>query len=82
MPSIGAAHLLLVGPDEEELKTELQDAEEKIHFTGYTANPERYFAAADIACLPSRREGFGVALIEAFRHALATTPFDVLVNES
>jgi glycosyltransferase involved in cell wall biosynthesis len=55
--------LALVGPDEESLEDEL-DAP-NVHFTGLTHTPERYLAAADLACLPSYREGFGVALIEA-----------------
>ncbi|HEX9398068.1 MAG TPA: glycosyltransferase [Burkholderiales bacterium] len=59
------AHLVLAGPDEENLKKDVPGSEKRLHFTGYTPFPERYLAAADVACLPSRREGFGVALIEA-----------------
>ena len=59
------ARLVLVGPDEDGLTKEFEFSEKKPLLAGYTASPERYFAAADIACLPSRREGFGVALIEA-----------------
>jgi glycosyltransferase involved in cell wall biosynthesis len=58
-------HLVLVGPDEDGLRAELDFLTGKISFIGYSAAPERWFAAADIACLPSHREGFGVALIEA-----------------
>jgi glycosyltransferase involved in cell wall biosynthesis len=57
--------LVLVGPDEDGLADQLRDLHDNIHFVGYTAAPERYLAAADVACLPSHREGFGVALIEA-----------------
>lgn len=57
--------LMLVGPDEDGLQEEISSTKDNVHFTGYTATPERFLAAADIACLPSRREGFGVALIEA-----------------
>jgi glycosyltransferase involved in cell wall biosynthesis len=58
-------HLVLVGPDEEGLADELEGLGTKVHLVGFTGAPERYLAAADIACLPSHREGFGVALIEA-----------------
>src|SRR6185295_7397712 len=57
-------HLALVGPDEDGLKAELDRMTGKISFVGYSTSAERWLAAADIACLPSRREGFGVALIE------------------
>jgi len=67
-------HLLLVGPDEGGLKTEVQKITAAcagyIHFVDYTDKPERYFAAADIFCLPSYREGFGSVIIEAAACAL------------
>jgi len=58
-----SARLILVGPDEEGLTRRLESS--SVRLTGYTATPERYLAAADLVCLPSHREGFGVALIEA-----------------
>jgi len=62
-------HLLLVGPDEGKLKEELEQIsaayQERIHFVDYTDKPEAYFAAADVFCLPSYREGFGSVIIEA-----------------
>jgi glycosyltransferase involved in cell wall biosynthesis len=36
-----------------------------VYYLGYREDPERYFAAADILCLPSYREGFGTVVIEA-----------------
>jgi len=59
------SRLVFVGPDEGRLQGRLERESGRLHFTGYTATPERYLAAADIVCLPSYREGFGVALIEA-----------------
>jgi len=62
-------HLLLVGPDEGDLKQEIvQTAGEfadRVHFVDYTDAPERYMAASDVFCLPSYREGFGSVIIEA-----------------
>ena len=61
-------HLLLVGPDEWDSGLGQQPwtkNPEKIHVVGLTAKPEHYMAAADIFCLPSYREGFGLSLLEA-----------------
>jgi glycosyltransferase involved in cell wall biosynthesis len=62
-------HLLLVGPDEgglgDAVRGALGQAVEAATFVGYTHAPERYMQAADVLCLPSRREGFGTSLIEA-----------------
>ncbi len=64
-----AAHLLLVGPDEEGLVERITAASgvaaNRVHRVDYTHHPERYMAAADIFCLPSYREGFGQVLVEA-----------------
>lgn len=70
--SVGArhgAHLILVGPDEADLEGRVRDtcrtSLSRIHFVKAADNPEHYLAAADIFCLPSYREGFGLAAIEA-----------------
>lgn len=63
--------LLLVGPEESgraPLPGHVAAAigsNPRIHAVGYAAEPERYLAAADLFCLPSYREGFGSAVIEA-----------------
>jgi glycosyltransferase involved in cell wall biosynthesis len=61
--------LLIVGPDEEELKQELIErlwsCREFIKFIDFTKTPEQYMAASDIFILPSYREGFGSVVIEA-----------------
>jgi glycosyltransferase involved in cell wall biosynthesis len=36
-----------------------------MHAVGRSTEPELYMAAADILCLPSYREGFGMSLLEA-----------------
>jgi len=69
-------HLLLVGPDEENMRTKIEQIcnpnEGCLHFVGYTAQPEHYMAAADLLCLPSYREGFGMVLVEAAAMGLPT----------
>ena len=63
--------LLLVGPlepDQDPLPSAtLNEIESnpRIHAVGFTREPEKYMAAADIFCLPSYREGFGSVVIEA-----------------
>lgn len=65
------AVLLLVGPLEPE-RDPLPDEtlaeirrNSAIHALGYDERPERYLAAADVLCLPSYREGFGIVVLEA-----------------
>ena len=62
-------HLLVVGPDEENLEMEFsilaQRFPGRVHRVGFTDCPENYMAAADVFCLPSYREGFGSVIIEA-----------------
>jgi len=61
--------LLLVGPDEDGLLPEVEQAcaacRSRLHVVGFSAIPERYLAGSDVLCLPSYREGFGVVIIEA-----------------
>lgn len=66
-----SAHWLVVGPDEggmvEYIRSVLGggDLDGRLHFQGFTAEPESYMAAADVFCLPSYREGFGSSVLEA-----------------
>ena len=66
--------LLIVGPDEENIKSKIKilfkSFINKIHFIEFTNEPEKYMSAADIFCLPSYREGFGMAALEAGACAL------------
>jgi glycosyltransferase involved in cell wall biosynthesis len=63
------AHLVIVGPDEENMKTKIleqcSNSSGRIYFESYTDRPEIFMAAADVFCLPSYREGFGMTIIEA-----------------
>lgn len=62
-------HLLVVGPDEQgltpSLKETLRPVLDRVRFVGFTDRPEQLMAAGDVYCLPSHREGFGTAVIEA-----------------
>lgn len=62
--------LLLVGREEraDSVAQELYDwagSESRVVFCGYTNVVEQYLAASDVYVLPSYREGFGSAVIEA-----------------
>jgi len=62
-------HLMIVGPDEEGLDEKVAELKmcfpQRVHRIGFTNCPESYMAVADVICLPSYREGFGMVLIEA-----------------
>jgi glycosyltransferase involved in cell wall biosynthesis len=68
--------LLIVGPDEENIQAQIEhecsNLLNRIYFVDYTPTPEHYMAAADLLCLPSYREGFGLVLIEAAAVGLPT----------
>lgn len=63
------AWLVLVGPDEEGLAPRVTElcarAADRVRHVEFAREPERFLAAADIFCLPSYREGFGMVAIEA-----------------
>jgi glycosyltransferase involved in cell wall biosynthesis len=63
------AWLLIVGPDEEGLRPQINrvcsSVSSRIRFVGFATAPQEYMAAADVLCLPSYREGFGSVIIEA-----------------
>lgn len=61
--------LLLVGAEEDVPFVRIQEichaGRDRLHYVRFTSTPERYMTAADIFCLPSYREGFGMTIIEA-----------------
>ncbi len=65
----GMIWLWIVGPDEDGLGDEIKSAcgiqRDRLRLHGYTQHAEHYMAAADVFCLPSYREGFGVTTLEA-----------------
>lgn len=62
-------HWLVVGPDEGGMEAHIRDVcsawSKRLHFQGFTREPQQYMAAADLFCLPSYREGFGSSVLEA-----------------
>ena len=62
-------HLILVGPDEGGMRVlaahTIFTVVDRVHFVGFTAEPEVFMAAASFLVLPSYREGFGTSVIEA-----------------
>lgn len=61
--------LLLVGAEEDVPFSRIQEIchaeRDLLHYVNFTSTPERYMMTADIFCLPSYREGFGMTIIEA-----------------
>jgi glycosyltransferase involved in cell wall biosynthesis len=64
-----SAHLLIAGPDEENLMKRIEEilagCRERFRRIDFTDRPEECMAAADVFCLPSYREGFGQVAVEA-----------------
>lgn len=75
-----SAHLYLVGsgPNQEEFETQAKQSRwhERIHFEGYQSQPQAYMLSADIFVLASRRESFGLVLIEAREASCAIVATD------
>ena len=63
------AHLVCVGSDEQNMRAEIMNiiglTNSNVHFIGHISTPQDYMATADVLCLPSYREGFGMVIIEA-----------------
>jgi glycosyltransferase involved in cell wall biosynthesis len=65
---------------------EKHNLQQKISMTGWVKNPDQFYKAIDIFCLPSRQEAFGLVLLEAYRHGIpavvsdAEGPADIVQN--
>ena len=75
------AHLYLVGdgPDRKQFERQADGTgcRDRIHFEGYQALPQAYMLSADVFVLASRRESFGLVLIEAREAGCAIVATDV-----
>jgi glycosyltransferase involved in cell wall biosynthesis len=75
------AHLYLVGDGPDRREFELQARRSRcfghIHFEGCQAVPQAYMLSADVFVLASRRESFGLVLIEARKAGCAIVATDV-----
>jgi glycosyltransferase involved in cell wall biosynthesis len=75
------AHLYLVGDGPERSLFETQANQScchgHIHFEGFQSTPQAYMLSADIFVLASRRESFGLVLIEARQAGCAIVASDV-----
>lgn len=63
------AVLLLVGTEEDVTFSQIQKIchteANRLYYVSFSSTPEHYMMSADIFCLPSYREGFGMTIIEA-----------------
>lgn len=65
------------GPDRAMLERMKDDLKlERCSFVGYKQNPAEYFARAKIFAFPSRREGWGLVLVEAMANGCVPVAFD------
>jgi len=69
VPIMPGAHLLIVGPDEENIISWLYRHpninKSNATYIGPTSTPEKTMQGFDVFCLPSYREGFGTSVLEA-----------------
>lgn len=78
---INSPELWFVGPDEENIVSELISSDssmaESIKYFGKTRHPEQYMMSADVICLPSYREGFGSIIIEAAACSIPSVGYEI-----
>jgi glycosyltransferase involved in cell wall biosynthesis len=77
-----AARLLLIGPfeDEDPLPPHVRrtlESDPRVHLTGVAWETPSLYAAMDVLCLPSHREGFSNVLLEAAAMQLPVVASDV-----
>tara|TARA_B100000035_G_C21029344_1_gene567600 strand:+ start:454 stop:1506 length:1053 start_codon:yes stop_codon:yes gene_type:complete len=71
--------LVLIGHDEEDLiLNENKNTRQKFIYLGYKKNPQHYFPCADIFVILSKREGFGLSVIQASSCQLPVIGYDVV----
>ena len=69
-------HIWGTGEDETAIRKAASAAAcRRICLHGLAEHPEQQFAQADIFCIPSRFEGFGLTVVEAFGHGVPVVGF-------
>ncbi len=75
------AYLVFVGSDEVKLSRQIinicANKIQNIRLVGFTKEPQKSLASADVLCLPSYREGFGTVVIEAAAMGVPTIASDI-----
>ena len=79
-----------LGPQETELRelANTLDLKDKIEFLGWIEDRKEFFTSIDIFCMTSKRETFGLVLLEAMKYRTpiistdADGPREILTNES
>lgn len=71
------ARFVWVGPDDPSKPDALREAEQGITFLGYRSDMPAVYAALDIFCLPSHREGFSRSGMEAAASGCAVVLSDI-----
>jgi glycosyltransferase involved in cell wall biosynthesis len=75
------AYLVLLGPNEIDVDLLLNGlsgaVKKRVLVLGFSSEPERFMAIADILLLPSYREGFGTVVIEAAAMGVPTIGSDI-----
>ena len=71
--------LMMIGDSEGEWPVHVQEAKnhERVIFTGFTNEVNRYMAACDVLAHPSYREGFSMVIQEAMAMQLAVVTTDI-----
>ena len=70
-------HIWGIGDEESRIRQAISQTAcaNRIHICGLTRTPHEQFSQADIFCIPSRHEGFGLTIIEAFTHGVPVVGF-------
>ncbi len=67
------------GPDEQALREQIaalpHDIQQRVRLCGLSTKPSEQYCTADIFCIPSKFEGFGLTVTEAMAHTLPVVGF-------
>ncbi|EJG0216825.1 glycosyltransferase family 4 protein, partial [Vibrio parahaemolyticus] len=81
LPRLPQCHFVIVGegPERDSLEelAENLGVSDRVHFLGFRNDPAPLFKYFDIYMMPSREEGFGLALSEAILHGVPAVCSDI-----